>query len=98
MSTFEEHSRNQELVLSIQETLEDMGLPLFLCVKTYEIEKGWKEVFHHSRGRQQALVNLMLDLDFEERNKDYPLEIPFLIWVPHSAKLDTKRYFEAFFF
>jgi hypothetical protein len=71
--------------------------PLFLVVKPFEMN-GRKEVFHHSIRRQQALVNLMLDLDFEERNKDYPLEIPFLIWVPHSAKLDTKRYFEAFFF
>jgi hypothetical protein len=101
-------------IASIQETLEDMRLPLFLVVKPFEMD-GWKEVFHHSRRRQQALVNLMLDLGFqymdrnswniasegstiyfEERNKDYPLEIPFMIWIPETCAESDYDYFYSF--
>ncbi|MDB4864368.1 hypothetical protein OAI33_13855 [Pirellulaceae bacterium] len=32
---------------------------------------------------------------FEERNKDYPLEIPFLIHVPQSSDKTTRGYFES---
>ena len=98
-------------IASIQETLEDLGLPLFLVVKPYEEERG-KEVYHNCLKRQQALVSLMLSLGFkhmdrdtwnikaegstayfEERNKDYPLEIPFLIWLPESCRKSTTEYF-----
>ena len=101
-------------IQSIQETLGAMGLPLFLVVKPFEMD-GRKEVFHHSRRRQQALVNLMLDLnfelmdhdswtiafegtkaDFEERNKDYPLEIPYLFWTPESCPQEDEKYFSSF--
>ena len=98
-------------IASIQETLEDLGLPLFLVVKPYEEERG-KEVYHNCLKRQQALVSLMLSLGFkhmdrdtwnikaegstayfEERNKDYPLEIPFLIWLPMSCTKEKSTYF-----
>jgi len=102
-------------ISSVQDKLEEMALPLFLCIKPYELEHGYKEIFHHSKRRQHALVQLVLSLgfqymdhdswnmacegntiEFEERNKDYPLEIPFLIWIPETCAESDSRYFSSF--
>jgi len=32
---------------------------------------------------------------FNERNKDYPLDIPFLINVPETAGREPKKYFKS---
>ena len=64
--------------------------------------------------RQQALLNLLLDLGFQlmdrdawnikaegsteafdRRNKDYPLDMPFLISVPDNADRETSEYFDS---
>ena len=102
-------------ISSVQDKLEEMTLPLFLCIKPYELEHGYKEIFHHSKRRQQALVQLVLSLgfqymdqdswniacegstiEFQERNREYPLEIPFLIWLPKSINKNSREYFCSF--
>lgn len=102
-------------ISSVQDNLEEMSLPLFLCIKPYELEHGYKEIFHHSKRRQHALVQLVLSLGFQHmnqdlwniacegstmefhaRNREYPLEIPFLIWLPKSINKDSLEYFFSF--
>ena len=102
-------------ISSVQDNLEEMALPLFLCIKPYELEHGYKEIFHHSKRRQQALVQLVLSLgfqhmnqdlwniacegstiEFQERNREYPLEIPFLIWIPETCAESDYSYFFSF--
>ena len=102
-------------ISSVQDKLEEMALPLFLCIKPYELEHGYKEILHHSKRRQHALVQLVLSLGFQHMNQDlwniacegstmefhartgeYPLEIPFLIWLPKSINKDSLEYFFSF--
>ena len=35
-------------------------------------------------------------IEFQERNREYPLEIPFLIWLPKSINKDSREYFFSF--
>ena len=35
-------------------------------------------------------------IDFQERNREYPLEIPFLIWLPKSINKNSREYFCSF--
>ena len=35
-------------------------------------------------------------IEFQERNREYPLEIPFMIWIPKYINNDSREYFFSF--
>ena len=35
-------------------------------------------------------------IEFQERNREYPLEIPFLIWIPETCAESDYNYFFSF--
>ena len=107
-------SKIRRCMRSLLDYMKKRKLPLFLVVKPFEEIDG-EEVYCHSLKRQQALLDLFLDLGFQhmdrdtwnikaegstepfnERNKDYPLEIPFLIKMPSGIEQKSKDYFDSF--
>lgn len=105
-------SKIRRCMRSLLGYMKKRKLPLFLVVKPFEEIDG-EEVYCHSLKRQQALLDLFLDLGFQhmdkdkwnikaegstepfnERNKDYPLDIPFLIKIPQKMDDEAREYFD----